>query len=601
MAATHPDKDRLLPPPGWREPTAPDRHGALAGAGSEAVDATATAAAAAAVSADVDGRAVDSDEDDDIPAFVTRDEEEGDPGLESDSEDEAHPDGTNDGEDATRTRDDGMERGSLAFGGLQLPRMTGSVSARIAALYAAMPEADEAVPCVDPALAERPTFFDTPALELLLRFIVTCGGGGMSKPDQLMLAKVLLAMVPDQDGQMGEANLHDKLATPHSLVTAVCREEARVLADRSWMRVLLSEGDGLYNYYHRDALDCAINALRNADDVQLLGEAPPPGPDGDRRRSRTMDSDLFLEEQADVQRIHRPDAKVLGIRLHADEAVISWNGAYYVYPIRIFVVNARGGSGAWETIGLIPHIPKVVGNGKNDRSRQKVSDERNELLQRCLALVLRRLIHASEHGTRVDLSGHGSVLLVPRVVGIVVDQVQEREMMGLMGHQCTFNCTHCMVRRDESCTFRGEAALPRPVVATTEAQLAATLSRMDGGRPRVRVALANDCSALPFVHVLGAVHGLGTGSARLYDVVSFDTLHVWKLGVLRTLAQDLPAMLAAVCDGQSPLHGSVQDTLDVLNLRGFELGRLCRASPMAPGYVHSPPSVQCGLPSRSPA
>lgn len=279
----------------------------------------------------------------------------------------------------------------------------------------------------------------------------------------------------------------------------------------------------------------------------------------------------------------------------------SWNGAYYVYPIRIFVVNARGGSGAWETIGLIPHIPKVVGNRKNDRTRQKVSDERNELLQRCLALVLRRLIHASEHGTRVDLSGHGSVLLVPRVVGIVVDQVQEREMMGLMGHQCTFNCTHCMVRRDESCTFRGEAALPRPVVATTEAQLAATLSRMDGGRPRVRVALANDCSALPFVPVLGAVHGLGTGSARLYDVVSFDTLHVWKLGVLRTLAQDLPAMLAAVCDGQSALHGSVQDTLDVLNLRGFELGRLCRASPMAPGYVHSPPSVQCGLPSRSPA
>ncbi|KAK1863756.1 hypothetical protein I4F81_006310 [Pyropia yezoensis] len=220
MAATHPDKDRLLPPPGWREPTAPDQHGALPGAGSEAVDATATAAAAAAVNADVDGRSVDSDEDDDISALVTRDEEEGDPGLESDSEDEAHPDGTNDGEDATRTRDDGMERGSLAFDGLQLPRMTGSVSARIAALYAAMPEADEAVPCVDPALSERPTFFDTPALELLLRFIVTCGGGRMSKPDQLMLAKVLLAMVPDQDGQMGEANLHDKLATPHSLVTA---------------------------------------------------------------------------------------------------------------------------------------------------------------------------------------------------------------------------------------------------------------------------------------------------------------------------------------------------------------------------------------------
>lgn len=268
-----------------------------------------------------------------------------------------------------------------------------------------------------------------------------------------------------------------------------------------------------------------------------------------------------------------------------DVAVIAWNGAGYVYPIRVFVVNLRGGSSSWETIGFIPHIPKAAGNGKNARWRQAVSDSRNDLLQRCLALVLRRFIHANEHGLREMLPRHGSVLLVPRVVGLVVDQVQERETLGLIGHQITVNCSHCLVRRDESCSFGGLESPRRPVISTLEAQLTATQSRAAGGRPRVRAGLASSMSALPFVPTLGAVHGLGTGAARLYDIVSFDTLHVWKLGLLRTLAQGLPSMFEAVCDGKPAIAGSVQNTLNAVNVRSFGLGRLCRASPTTPGYV----------------
>lgn len=163
-------------------------------------------------------------------------------------------------------------------------------------------------------------------------------------------------------------------------------------------------------------------------------------------------------------------------------------------------------------------------------------------------------------------------------------------MVGLMGHQCMFICTHCMTRRDDSRTFRGEDALPRQVHSTLEEQMTATLSCVDGGRLRWRVALASSCSALPFVLVHAAVHGLGTGSARSYDVVSFHTLHVWKLGVVRTLAQDLPAMLEAVFEGHSALRGCMQDTLDVLNMRGFEPGRLCRAWPISPGDVPFTPA-----------
>lgn len=299
-----------------------------------------------------------------------------------------------------------------------------------------------------------------------------------------------------------------------------------------------------------------------------------------------------------MQRVHGVDAKVIGVRLHADEAVVAWNGACYEYPIRVFI-HVRGGGRSWESIGLIPHIPKVVGNRKYARARQAVSDARNDMLQRCLAVTLKRCIHASVHGTRVALPGRGCVLLVPRVVGLVDYEVQVREMLGLMSHQSIVNCPHCLVGRDESCYFRGQPSPPRSVMSTLESQVTATLSREAGGRPRVRVALASSMTALPFVPVLGAVHVLWTGQARLYDMVSLDTLHVWKLGVLRTLAQGLPGMLQAVCDGESAIEGTVPDTLDALNLRGFELGRQCRASPAPSGYVFSlspPPPL---LPLRS--
>lgn len=42
-------------------------------------------------------------------------------------------------------------------------------------------------------------------------------------------------------------------------------------------------------------------------------------------------------------------------------------------------------------------------------------------------------------------------------------------------------------------------------------------------------------------------------------------------------------MLAAVRGRDSAVHGSVETTMLLVNLRGFELGRLCRASPSAPG------------------
>jgi len=156
-----------------------------------------------------------------------------------------------------------------------------------------------------------------------------------------------------------------------------------------------------------------------------------------------------------------------------------------------------------------------------------------------------------------------------------------------MGNQCNYYCSHCMISRlaggGQSESFKE----PRPVVQVLEAQLAAAVVRRDDPRPGLRKAIGDAHSALAFVPILGAMHGLSTGGCNMYSIVSFDVLHVWKLGVLRMLAQRLPAFLESVCGGRSlPARlGSVQETIDAINQRGFHLGRLCKSSPSTPGYV----------------
>lgn len=147
------------------------------------------------------------------------------------------------------------------------------------------------------------------------------------------------------------------------------------------------------------------------------------------------------------------------------------------------------------------------------------------MLKRCLTLISHPFFVASQQGVGEDIPGHGSVLLVTRIVGLV-DKPQERDMLGLMGDQCTFNCSQYMARRDESYPFRGEPSVPRPVISTREAQLRAKSARIENCRPCVRAEFACSASSLPFVPALGSVLGLGTGVARMYEIVSFETLHV---------------------------------------------------------------------------
>jgi len=346
-------------------------------------------------------------------------------------------------------------------------------------------------------------------------------------------------------------------------------------------------GHGVYTFYYRDVLLTGLDALASADAVDF-GEGGARGAGLSRQRTGTVDADLFQQERHNVRRVHGAEALVMGVHLHADEALVSWSGAHNIYRVRARFVNIVGREGGWTTVGYIQHVPRAV--GQSLARHLETSDTRSDLLQRCLAVCLRSRTCASETGVGARVAGRGDLFLAPRIVGLVVDQVKELAILGLMGTRCLFFCSPCMADKDEAPCADAVRSDERDVTQTQEAQLAAALVRRDDPRPARRWALGQSHSALAFVPALSAVHGLSTGSRFLYGVVSFDLLHVWKLGFLRLLAQRLPAFLTAICPGGGLRLGPTADALDVLNLRAFELGRYCNVCPTAPGYVRQ----RCG-------
>jgi len=338
-----------------------------------------------------------------------------------------------------------------------------------------------------------------------------------------------------------------------------------------------------FSFYSRDLLVAVLDLLLNAGHVQLWGEKLGDGADGARVRADMMDSDLLLSEQRTVRRRHGALSFVLGVQLFIDEAVVSWSGAHYMYPIRARVVNVRDRSVQWVTVGYIPHVGKPT--TRTAAARRRASDTRNALLQRCLAILLRRFSSASQTGVPVEFPGQQMLTAVPRIVGLVADQLGERSVMCLMGSACEFICSHCVVRRDVAGGPAGVGAPPRDFTAILDAQLEGAITRDRDPRPSLRNLLRTEHSSLAFVPALGAVWGLSTDNKRLFDIISFDLLHVWKLGVVRMVAQRVPTFLRVACAGKDARLGPLLETLEALNLRAWEMGHLCVPSPTPPGYV----------------
>jgi len=505
-----------------------------------------------------------------------------------------------------------------------------STAARIRAYYEAMPEVSRTRRLVPPSVGQRPSLFNTPILREALNFALSAGGAGLSTDDQRSYVSLLLMVeaggsapqahgtrravvrgskrprphsttagnsgVPvgtlqrhgvvssDEESSEGErGELARAFHTKSAFVTAVRGEQRRVLSKLCWDETPLEMGGTTYLFYSRDLLLVVLDLLHNARHVQLWGEELGMAPDGTRLRSDIMDSDLFLSEEVNVRRRHGSLSFLLAVQLFLDEAVVSWSGAHYMYPARARVLNVRDRSVQWVTVAYIPHVGKPV--AQTAAARLRASDNRNGVLQRCLAILLRRFIGASQDGVHVVFPGQRPLTAVPRLIGLVADQLGERSVVCLMGNACEFFCSHCIVRRDVAGGPGGVGADARDVTAVLDAQIEGAITRDGDPRPSLRGHLRTEHSALAFVPAIGAVWGLATDNKRLYDIISFDLLHVWKLGIVRMLAQRFPSFLRVACGSEDARLGPVPATLEALNLRAWEMGHLCVPSPTPPGYV----------------
>lgn len=259
------------------------------------------------------------------------------------------------------------------------------------------------------------------------------------------------------------------------------------------------------------------------------------------------------------------------------------------------------GGDRWVTVGYVPHMQRPTEHGS--KVQVAASDARNDLPQRFFAVLLRRLVRASERGYPVDVLKEGTRMLVARIGGVVVDFMEERAIFSLGGTRSNMNCSYCRVSRVNCCDAEGGKAHARDVIDTLEAQLQAANRCAVDLRASIRAPLTLAHSALAFVPALGPMHGLTAGNMNYFRVITFDLLHVWKLGILRFMAQRLPAFLKAVCTTDvgdvGARLGTAQHSLDVLNLRGFHLGRRCRVSPAPPGCFVLPKEKQATMAGRS--
>jgi len=194
-----------------------------------------------------------------------------------------------------------------------------------------------------------------------------------------------------------------------------------------------------------------------------------------------------------------------------------------VYPIRARFPNVLTGKSEWITIGYIPAMK--YRKSATTAEKKAVRLLRDELLQRCLAVVLDELVTASADGVKMDLPDHGVVWAVPRVVLYASDQPEERHVLGLKLSGCYFPCSICMEYKTHVAT-ESTGARARCVLKTLDQQLEAAILSDTGDRPGQVEKLARQASICPIVPVLGAIHGLGKGSLSFFRIFGFDRLHV---------------------------------------------------------------------------
>jgi len=119
-----------------------------------------------------------------------------------------------------------------------------------------------------------------------------------------------------------------------AFVRSLKGEQWRCLSELKWRETDVILRGTVYKFYSRDIMQVATDALTSAIKVCLHGRRKYDDA-GNVVRTNTLDGDIYLEEQADVQRLHAGRKEhgktmppfTLAVQLFSDAALVSWNGS----------------------------------------------------------------------------------------------------------------------------------------------------------------------------------------------------------------------------------------------------------------------------------
>ena len=120
--------------------------------------------------------------------------------------------------------------------------------------------------------------------------------------------------------------------TAAAFVASLKSEQDRCLSDMKWQVTDIVDG-APFKFYFRDIMDVAHDAFGRAEKVQLRGKRLI-NVDGTFIRSNTLDSDVYLTQEADVLAIHANalhksksiKAFAMAVQFFSDATLLSWNG-----------------------------------------------------------------------------------------------------------------------------------------------------------------------------------------------------------------------------------------------------------------------------------
>jgi len=97
--------------------------------------------------------------------------------------------------------------------------------------------------------------------------------------------------------------LETAFPTESSFINSLKGETARCLSEQGWRVTDVTDGDDVYTFYSRDVMLVALEAFKRATSRCMRGQRKYAA-DGSVLRTGSLDSDLYLREQDDVDRIH---------------------------------------------------------------------------------------------------------------------------------------------------------------------------------------------------------------------------------------------------------------------------------------------------------